>query len=61
MEKLSLLGIWFFFGNMLYLKGRILEKFTKFNEFRVLGISIGFIVGVLVIGLANGINTFIFI
>ena len=60
-EKLSLCGVWFFLGVLLDLLGRLLQKLTKVNEFRVLGVSIGFLVGALVLGLANGLNTFVFI
>lgn len=48
-------------GAQIDLLGRLLQKLTGITEFRVLGISMGFIVGVLVLGLANGLNTFIFI
>ena len=60
-ERLNLCGLWFFTGIILDLFGRLLEKMTKISEFRVIGISIGFLVGALVLGLANGYNTFIFI
>jgi len=46
---------------LLDLFGRLLQKLTKVSEFRVLGISIGFLVGALVLGLANDLNTFVFI
>ena len=48
-------------GILFDLIGRLLEKVTKVNEFRVLGISIGLLVGVIMLGLANGLNMFIFI
>jgi hypothetical protein len=53
--------VWFFLGVLLDLLGRLLHKLTKVSEFRVLGVSIGFLVGALVLGLANGLNTFVFI
>lgn len=61
MERLNLLGVWFLLGSLLDLLGRLLQKLTGISEFRVLGISMAFLVGVLVLGLANGLNTFIFI
>ena len=60
-EKVNLCGVWFFVGIKFDLFGRLLEKATKVNEFRVLGISIGLLVGVIMLGLANGLNMFIFI
>ena len=48
-------------ANLFYLVGRLFQKLTKMNEWKVLGVAIGFIVGVLSLGLANGLNTFIFI
>jgi hypothetical protein len=53
--------VWFFVAIVLDLLGRLLQKVTKIGEFRVLGISMGVLVGVLLLGLANGLNTFIFI
>ena len=60
-EKINLCGVWFFVGILFDLIGRLLEKVTKVNEFRVLGISMGLLVGVIMLGLANGLNMFIFI
>lgn len=53
--------MWFLAGNFFYLLGGLLEKVTKMAEFKTLGIALAFIVGFLAIGLANGLNTFIFI
>lgn len=61
LERLNLLGVWFLVGALLDLLGTLLWKMTGISEFRVVGISLGFLVGVLVLGLANGLNTFIFI
>ena len=58
---MNICGVWFFIGIKFDLMGRLLEKVTKVNEFRVLGISIGLLVGVIMLGLANGLNMFIFI
>lgn len=60
-ERINLLGAWFMLAVFLDLIGRLLQQWTKIPEFRVLGISMGCIIGVIVLGLANGLNTFIFI
>lgn len=60
-EEVNLLGVWFLMASLLDLVGRLLHNWTGVWEFRVLGISVAFIIGILVLGLANGLNTFIFI
>jgi hypothetical protein len=60
-ERINYIGVWFLAANLFYLVGRLFQKLTKMNEWKVLGVAIGFIVGVLSLGLANGLNTFIFI
>ena len=39
----------------------MLGKMTKMGEFKVLGVAMGVVVGVLTLGLAQRINTFVFI
>ena len=48
-------------ANGCYLVGGMLGKMTKMGEFKVLGVAMGVVVGVLTLGLAQRINTFVFI
>ena len=48
-------------ANSCYLVGGIIAKITKMAEFKVLGVAMAVVVGVLTLGLAQQINTFIFI
>ena len=60
-EKLNYIGVWFLAANSCYLVGGIIAKITKMAEFKVLGVAMAVVVGVLTLGLAQQINTFIFI
>ena len=44
-----------------YLVGGLTAKVTKMSEFKVLGIAMAAIVGVLTLGMAHKLNTFVFI
>ena len=60
-EKLNYIGVWFLGANGCYLMGGMLTKITKIGEFKVLGVAMGVLVGVMTLGLAQQINTFIFL
>ena len=60
-ERLNYIGVWFLAANSCYLVGGITAKLTKMAEFKVLGVAMAVVVGVLTLGLAQQINTFIFI
>jgi hypothetical protein len=60
-ERISFIGVWFLAANLFYLVGSLLETVTKMSEWRILGLAMGYIIGFLSLGLANGFNTFIFI
>jgi hypothetical protein len=48
-------------ARLFYLIGSLFGKITKMKEWTVLGHAMGYIIGFLSLGLANGYNTFIFI
>lgn len=60
-ERLNYIGIWFLASRLFILFGSLFGKLTKMKEWKVLGLAMGYIVGFLILGLANGFNTFIFI
>lgn len=60
-ERIGYIGVWFLLANVCCLLGDLLEKVTKMSEWKMLGLAMRYIVGLLSLGLANGYNTFIFI
>ena len=60
-ERINYLFIWFLTGSLFKFFGNIAFKVTKIKEFRILGVTIKTIEALLAIGLAHGLNSFIFI
>ena len=60
-DRVNYLCIWFLAGNLFTLLGDLTHKVTKIRQFRVLGVAIKYLVGVIALGLANGLNALIFI
>jgi len=54
-------GIWFLLANLFNLSGGLIAKITKMGEFRVLGVAMAVVIGVLILGVGQKLNTFIFI
>lgn len=60
-KQVNYLIFWFVTANIFYSLGKLLGKMTGIKTFHHFGLMVGLFVHVILIGLAHGLNTFIFI
>lgn len=60
-EQVNYLIFWFVTANIFYSIGKLIGKLTGIKTFHHFGFMVGLFVLIIQIGLAHGLNTFIFI